>query len=558
MTGVSAQDFYDHHYAPNNAILIVAGDVTPDQMRTLAQSEYGKVAAREIPPRAEFAEPPRIAETRITAQRPDARVPIFTRTYRVPSYAQAAPGQAEGLELLSQIMGGDQTAALYRILVEQKKLASDAGCNYDGFTRDAAEFSVYGVPRPGVSLETLEKAMDQVIQGFTAAPASAADLTRAKTQLVASVTYRRDSQMAMATAYGTALMIGLTVDDVNEWPSRIRGGGRQWRAQGGPEPQQARRGDRLSASDASRADARPEREALPSHEENSRPAGSDPAGAAPGAGGRYQNLDLGKNAQVWFAEDHTVPIVAVVAALPAGSAYDPGAKPGLAAFAAALMDEGAGNMDSKAFHEALADHAIQFRASVERDYLVISVVSLTENLPEAMRLMQTALTHPRFDAEAVSAGAHPDHAIPGAGRKRAAQRGAAGLCHAISSTAILMAIPPTAMPPASQAITADDLRGFAKSHWVRGGIKISVAGDITAAAATKLIGDTFKPVPETSAAAAAADRQAGPARRACHRHAGAAGHRDFRPAGHHAPGPGFHCPAMSPIIFWAAADFPRA
>jgi zinc protease len=219
---VSAQDFYDHHYAPNNAILILAGDVTPDQIRPLAQAEYGKVPARELQPRAEYTEPPRIAESRMTVQRPDARVPVFSRIYRVPSYAQAAQGQAEGFELLSQIMGGDQTSALYRILVEQKKLASDAGCNYDGFTRDAAEFNVYAVPRPGVSLETLEKAVDQVIQGFTAAPAAAADLTRAKTQLVASVTYRRDSQYAMATAYGTALMIGLTVDDVNAWPSRIR------------------------------------------------------------------------------------------------------------------------------------------------------------------------------------------------------------------------------------------------------------------------------------------------------------------------------------------------
>ena len=80
-------------------------------------------------PRAEFSEPPRLAETRMTVQRPDAKVPIFTRIYRVPSYAQAAPGQAEGLEALAQVLGGDQTAALYRILVEQKKLASDAGCS---------------------------------------------------------------------------------------------------------------------------------------------------------------------------------------------------------------------------------------------------------------------------------------------------------------------------------------------------------------------------------------------------------------------------------------------
>jgi zinc protease len=219
---MSAQDFYEHHYAPNNATLIVAGDVTPDQIKSLAQSEYGKVPAREIPPRAEFAEPPRLAETRITVQRADAPVPVFTRTYRVPSYAQAAPGQAESFELLSQILGGDQTGALYHILVEQKKLASEAGANYDGNVRDAAEFSVYAVPRPGISLEVLEKAVDQVIQSFTAAPASNTDLNRAKTQLVASVTYRRDSQFAMASAYGTALMIGLTADDVNAWPSRIK------------------------------------------------------------------------------------------------------------------------------------------------------------------------------------------------------------------------------------------------------------------------------------------------------------------------------------------------
>ena len=219
---VSAQDFYKHHYAPNNATLIIAGDVTPDQVRVMAQAEYGKVAARPLQPRAEFAEPRRLTETRMTVMRPDVQVPLLLRSYRVPSYAQAAPGQAESFETLAQIMGGDQTAALYRILVEEKKLATDAGCSYDGYARDAAEFTLYAVPRPGVSLESLEKAVDEVIQGFTAAQAKPSDLVRAKTGLVASVTYRQDSQFSMASAYGQALMIGLTVDDVNEWPNRIR------------------------------------------------------------------------------------------------------------------------------------------------------------------------------------------------------------------------------------------------------------------------------------------------------------------------------------------------
>ena len=125
--------------------------------------------------------------------------------------------------------------------------------------------------------------------------------------------------------------------------------------------------------------------------------GALPVGAAP-----IQNIDLGKNAQVWFAEDHTVPMVAFNISLPAGSAYDPAGKAGLATFAGSLIDEGAGNLDSKAFHEALANKAIGFSARADRDYLVISVVTLSENAPEAMRLLQMALTKPRFEAEAVA------------------------------------------------------------------------------------------------------------------------------------------------------------
>src|ERR1700743_2077033 len=90
--------------------------------------------------------------------------------------------------------------------------------------------------------------------------------------------------------------------------------------------------------------------------------------AAPARAANIQNIDLGKNAEVWFAEDHTVPIIAFSISLPAGSAYDPASKAGLPSFASAMIDEGAGGLDSKAFHEALANRAISFRAAVERDY----------------------------------------------------------------------------------------------------------------------------------------------------------------------------------------------
>ncbi|MDE3116209.1 MAG: insulinase family protein [Pseudomonadota bacterium] len=218
---VEAQDFYNHHYAPNNAILVVAGDVTPADVRNGAEATYGKLPARELVPRADYAQPPRLGPTRLTVRRSDVKQPVFERIYRVVSYTEARPGQAEALDVLAQTLGGDASAALYRQLVEQDKLAVDAGASYDGYARDSGEFAVYAAPRPGVSLEQLEKAEDAVIARFQKTPLKPADLARAKTQLVAAAIYRRDSQYALATAYGQALVIGLTVDDVSEWPDRI-------------------------------------------------------------------------------------------------------------------------------------------------------------------------------------------------------------------------------------------------------------------------------------------------------------------------------------------------
>jgi len=219
---VEAQDFYKHHYAPNNAILIVAGDVTVEEVRNDAQAAFGKVSARELVSRATYAEPPRMAETRLDVTSKDAKVPLFMRVYRVPSYAEGAPGQAEALETLAQLMGGDATGLLYRKLVVERHMATSAGASFDGYARDSGEFSVYAYPRPGVSLAALEKAVDGILADCAKAAPNAKDLTRAKTQLIASATYRRDSPYAMAAAYGQAMTIGLTAFDVRAWPDRIQ------------------------------------------------------------------------------------------------------------------------------------------------------------------------------------------------------------------------------------------------------------------------------------------------------------------------------------------------
>ncbi len=121
------------------------------------------------------------------------------------------------------MMGGDNTATLYRRLVEERRLATSAGASYDGYARDAGEFQIYAYPRPGVPLAVLEHAIDGIIAEYAKAAPNAHELARAKTQLVAGATFRRDSQYAMASAYGQALVIGLTAFDVRAWPDRIQG-----------------------------------------------------------------------------------------------------------------------------------------------------------------------------------------------------------------------------------------------------------------------------------------------------------------------------------------------
>jgi zinc protease len=214
---------------------------------------------------------------------------------------------------------------------------------------------------------------------------------------------------------------------------------------------------------------------------------------APARAANIKNIDLGKNAQVWFAEDHTIPMISFNISLPAGSAYDPAGKAGLASFTGAMIDEGAGGLDSKAFHEALASRAIAFSARAERDYLVISISTLKENAPEAMHLLQLALTRPRFENEAlvrvkaqIVQSLQQEQAEPPRVASRAFMRAFFG-DHAYAH-------PVSGEIASISAITTNDLRGFAKTHWTKHGLKVAVAGDITAPALAKLLGDTFQPV----------------------------------------------------------------
>jgi len=215
--------FYRRFYGPNNAVVVIAGDVTPEEARKLAQETYGKVERRsDIPPRRRPQEPPPAAARSLTLA--DARVenPIIQRDYLVPSFATAKRGETEALDVLARILGGGSNSRLYSDLVVDKKLAVAAGAWYDSTALDPTKLGIYGSPRPGVTLPDLEKAIDAVIAGIAAGGVTDEELSRAKTKLIADAVYAHDSQASMARWYGSALMTGATVSDVAHWPDRIR------------------------------------------------------------------------------------------------------------------------------------------------------------------------------------------------------------------------------------------------------------------------------------------------------------------------------------------------
>jgi len=216
-----AIDFYTHHYAPNNAMLVVAGDVEPAEVLRLAEATYGQVAARELDPRSNPAQPPRISETRIDMTHPETRLPMLMRMYRVPSYRTAEPGVAESFDMLSTILGGGATSRLYRALVVEQQIAVAAGSYYDGGGQSHSEFGVYAYPAEGVDFATVEAAIDEVLADMMEAPPETGEFERARTRLVAAHVYEQDSQFALAMSYGLSLTIGQTIEDVEEWPARI-------------------------------------------------------------------------------------------------------------------------------------------------------------------------------------------------------------------------------------------------------------------------------------------------------------------------------------------------
>jgi zinc protease len=217
-----AMDFYEEHYAPNNAVLIVAGDVTAAEVEALAREHYGPIAANEaIPARARPAEPIHVAPRRIEHRDERVQNPYAVRTYLAPARRPGDQAEAAALSVLADLLGAGITSVMAQDMRVEEDFALDTGAFYGATSLDTTTFGVYVTPNPGISLAEAEARMDRVIERFLAEGPEPAQLERIKTQIRADAIYARDNLQRRAREIGVALTAGLTLEDVLEWPAAM-------------------------------------------------------------------------------------------------------------------------------------------------------------------------------------------------------------------------------------------------------------------------------------------------------------------------------------------------
>jgi zinc protease len=215
MTWRDARSWYQHWYAPNNATVVVVGDVDAKQVLELTRRYYGALGAKPLPRRKEIVEPPQRGPRRVTVKAP-AELPYLRMGYKVPALRNAATDREPyALVLLSEILGGSEAARLQRVMVRERRLATDASADYDILSRGPGVLSFDAGAAPGKSAPELEAALREILAGLIAEGVSEEELRRAKARYIAHEVYKLDSLFAQAMELGELESVGLSYRDTD-------------------------------------------------------------------------------------------------------------------------------------------------------------------------------------------------------------------------------------------------------------------------------------------------------------------------------------------------------
>jgi zinc protease len=213
MTVADARAWYERWYAPNNATLVVAGDVEPAQVFAWAQQYFGPIARRPLPPRKPQAEPAQTGERRVTVKAP-AKQAVVALAWPVPRLTDPRRDwEPYALEILAGVLDGHASARLNQSLVREKQLATEVSAGYDAVSRGPALFVVDAAPVEGHSVATLEAALKAEIAKVAREGVSEAELSRVKAQVLAGQVYQQDSLFYQAMQIGEWTTAGLDYRD---------------------------------------------------------------------------------------------------------------------------------------------------------------------------------------------------------------------------------------------------------------------------------------------------------------------------------------------------------
>src|SRR5262245_39559609 len=205
-----AREFYQRWYTPNNAVLVVVGDVSAQQVTALAEKYFGGIKARPLPARKPQDEPPQRGLKRVTVKAP-AELPYVSIVFRAPPLRDPERDwEPYALEMLTAVLSGNAAARLPRTLVRVERVASAASAAYDGLARGPGFFWLSGTPVPGKSAADVEAGLRREMAKIVSEGVSQEELDRAKAQAVAAHVYQRDSMMFQAREIGALEVTGLS------------------------------------------------------------------------------------------------------------------------------------------------------------------------------------------------------------------------------------------------------------------------------------------------------------------------------------------------------------
>ncbi|MFH1157405.1 MAG: pitrilysin family protein [Pseudomonadota bacterium] len=214
LTREDALESYGRWYAPNNAVLVVSGDITAAELRPMAEKYYGGIKPSVLPERIRPKPAPIVAQHRLTLEDPRIGPPVIIKVYR-------APRGSDALEILTEIFGGSPTSRLYRVLVVDRKLAVSAGADYNPISLNDATLTLTASPTPDTPLPQLEAALDAEVRKLTEKGVTLKELRSAKGRKKASLTYYLDSLQGPAMLFGRALTGGFDMDYLENWNGRV-------------------------------------------------------------------------------------------------------------------------------------------------------------------------------------------------------------------------------------------------------------------------------------------------------------------------------------------------